>query len=188
MPLLLGHPGQAAERGGEVCQVHEAGPKDGKRINGGPLHVGRRGEGRVVCRRADDIRPYAREVYHLFGRKERVNFVDNLKKTIEAIEQQQPKERTPVWMVGEQLKDMLREEPHLAELVVQDLEQKGMSLAECEKKIKAFADKGKSGGFSCVIPAEAERIIREFYGLPERGTTPEQKTPSGKVLDLADFL
>ena len=92
-----------------------------------------------------------------------------LEKALLAITAQQPKERTAVWMVGEQLKDMLQAEPHLAEIVEQDLGVKEMSLANCEKKIKAFADKHKTGNFACVVPAEAERIIREFYGLPARG-------------------
>ena len=102
---------------------------------------------------------------------------------LEKISAQQPKERTAVWMVGEQLKDMLRSEPHLAEIVCQDLDVKEMSLAECEKKIKAFADKHKTGGFACVIPAEAERIIREFYGL----TGPADKR-LGVLLNLEDFF
>ena len=111
-----------------------------------------------------------------------------LNRAIEMIEAQQPKERTAVWMVGEQLKDMLRDEPHLAEIVVQDLEQKTMSLTECEKKIKAFADKHKTGSFACVVPSEAERIIREFYGLPERGKRPEPEKAPGGIIDLTDFL
>lgn len=59
----------------------------------------------------------------------------SLEFALEKIAAQQPNERTPVWMVGEQLKDILRREPHLAELVAQDLDVKEMSLAECEKKI-----------------------------------------------------
>lgn len=149
--------------------------------------VGRGGwyvDGRTVC-------APTQEKYTTFRTEKqegKVSCMSKLNEAIVAIEKQQPKERTPVWMVGEQLKDMLRNEPELAELVREDLENKGMALAECEKKIKAFADKHKSGDFSCVIPSEAERIIREFYGLPERGTKPGQKAPSGKVLDLADFL
>lgn len=104
---------------------------------------------------------------------------------LERITAQQGKERTPVWMVGEQLKDLLRHEPHLAELVAQDLENQEMSLAACEKKIKAFADKHKTGSFACVIPSEAERIIREFYGL----TAPAQADTGGGIdLSLEDFL
>lgn len=112
-----------------------------------------------------------------------------LNKAIEMIEAQQPKDRTPVWMVGEQLKDMLRAEPHLAEIVAQDLEKKSMSLAECEKKIKAFADGNKKNGFSCVIPAEAERIIRGFYGLPEREEATVKETAAGAdLIHISDFF
>ena len=111
----------------------------------------------------------------------------SLELVLQKITAQQPKERTPVWMVGEQLKDMLRDEPHLAELVAQDLDVKEMSLAECEKKIKAFADAHKRGGFSCVIPSEAERIIREFYGLPARGE-PAGPAAGDKLIRLEDFF
>lgn len=41
---------------------------------------------------------------------------------IEAITAQQPKEENAVWMVGEQLKDMVRREPQLAEIVLRDLD------------------------------------------------------------------
>lgn len=110
----------------------------------------------------------------------------SLSNAIAKIAAQQSKERTPVWMVGEQLKDILRGEPHLADIVAQDLDVKEMALAECEKKIKAFADKHKTGNFSCVIPSEAERIIREFYGLPEAG---QASAPAAGVdIDLEDFF
>ena len=104
-----------------------------------------------------------------------------------AITAQQPTERTAVWMVGEQLKDMVRAEPHLAALVAEDLQNKEMSLASCEKKIKAYADRHKSGSFACVIPLEADRIIREFYGLPKAGEAPADQTPDN-VVSLADFF
>ena len=102
---------------------------------------------------------------------------------------------------GEQLKDICRHEPASAELIYQDLQVEKMSITEAEKKIKAFADKNKTGNFACVTPMEADRILREFYGLPERfedGGAPERgeesqetenRNPSvRKVLDLADFL
>ena len=110
-----------------------------------------------------------------------------LEVALEKITVQQPEERTPVWMVGEQLKEMLRAEPHLAEIVAQDLDVEGMSLTECEKKIHAFADRHKKGGFACVIPSEAERIIREFYGLPEKGAEPAPSA-ANNVLHLEDFF
>lgn len=116
-------------------------------------------------------------------------------KAILAIEAQQAKvtARSPQWMVGEQLKDICRMEPGSAELIAQDLENETMSITEAEKKIKAFADGHKTGNFSCVTPMEADRILREFYGLsaagapaPDPALGPE---PSGdKVLHLEDFF
>ena len=114
--------------------------------------------------------------------------MDYLNQAIAKIEKQQPKQRTAVWMVGEQLKDILRSEPHLAELVNQDLDQKAMSLENCEKKIKAYADKNKTGNFACVIPSEAERIIREFYGLIREEPEKAEKQGHGKLVDLSDFF
>lgn len=103
----------------------------------------------------------------------------------EKIRAQQPKERTPVWMVGEQLADIIRHNLAAQEIVSRDLDTAGMSLADCEKKIKAYADKHKTGNFACVIPSEAERIIREFYGITETASKPEA---SGVVLNLEDYF
>lgn len=114
-------------------------------------------------------------------------------KAIAAIEAQQAKvqDRSPQWMVGEQLKDICRVEPHSAELIAQDLENEAMSIVEAEKKIKAFADAHKTGSFSCVTPAEADRILREFYGLTSAGEPAPALAPEqhgGKVLNLEDFF
>ena len=89
----------------------------------------------------------------------------------EKIKAQQGKERTAQWMVGDQLADMIRREPDLADIVDKDLDVPEMSLTECEKKIKAFADKHKTGNFACVTPIEAEKSKREFYGLGEQDAT-----------------
>lgn len=102
------------------------------------------------------------------------------------IRAQQGQERTAVWMVGEQLMDILRREPGLQEIAEQDLQREGMTLADCEKKIKSYADKHKTGNFACVGPAEAEDIIREFYGLHRSAEAPARGR--GIVVDLADFL
>ena len=119
---------------------------------------------------------------------------------IRAIEAQQAevKPRSPQWMVGEQLKDICRREPKSAELIVQDLKAADMSITAAEKKIKAFADKHKTGNFSCVTPAEAEDILRKFYGLPKPEEIPPEPVPapppppvpdSGwKPIDPLDFL
>lgn len=103
--------------------------------------------------------------------------------------QQKGKENTPAWMVGEQLKDICRSDPHCAELVEQDLENASMSIVEAEKKIKAYADKQKrTGNCVCVPPNVAEKIIREFYGLPEAGAAPEPATPTLRLLNLGDLI
>lgn len=110
-------------------------------------------------------------------------------RAITLLEQQQSKvkERSAPWMVAEQLKDICRREPSSAELIAQDLDNPEMGIVQAEKKIKAFADAHKSGSFSCVTPAEAEGILREFYGLGAAGTAPAGGS-SPKVLNLADFL
>lgn len=103
----------------------------------------------------------------------------------EKIRSQQPKERTAVWMVGEQLADIIRHDLAAQEIVSRDLDTAGMSLADCEKKIKAYADKHKTGNFACVVPSEAERIIREFYGIAELG---RQAASDGVMLNLEDYF
>ena len=99
------------------------------------------------------------------------------------------KERSPQWMVAQQLMDLVRAEPQCAEILAQDLEVEAMSITEAEKKIKAFADSHKTGSFSCVTPAESDRILREFYGLPPRPSRAGHSLePAGGLgLDLADF-
>lgn len=114
-------------------------------------------------------------------------------RAIALLEEQQSKvqPRSPQWMVAEQLKDICRHEPRSAELIAQDLENPSMSITEAEKKIKAFADGHKTGNFSCVTPAEAEKILREFYGLPSPEEETEEVFPAGSStigFSLADFL
>lgn len=112
-------------------------------------------------------------------------------RAIASLEEQQAKvaARSPQWMVGEQLKDICLREPRSAELIAQDLENASMSITEAEKKIKAYADGHKTGNFACVTPIEAERILREFYGLPNPdGAGILSSLPAKKLIDLADFL
>ena len=120
---------------------------------------------------------------------------------VEKIERQQAKEkgRTAAWMVGEQIKDMARREPESAELLDKDLEIPEMSIQQAEKKIKAYADAHKTGSFACVTPAEAERILREFYGRTGNDNPSVSggaadsslytREPSkGEIIDLGAFL
>ena len=63
---------------------------------------------------------------------------------------------------------------------------------QAEKKIKAYADAHKTGSFACVTPVEAERILREFYGLTARAE--QSGAPTGDnggdagIIDLGAFL
>ena len=104
-------------------------------------------------------------------------------------QQSQVQERSPQWMVAQQLMDLVRAEPRCAEIIAQDLDVKEMSITEAEKKIKAYADSHKTGNFACVTPVGADRILREFYGLPARpGAAEDGPAPvSGLGLDLSDF-
>lgn len=106
--------------------------------------------------------------------------------------QQKGKENTAVWMVGEQLKDILSREPEYEELIDRDLDIKEMSLECAERKIRDWSDKQKrNGNCVCVPPNVAEDIIREFYGIPKATAKPErvpEKKPSSNIIDLADFM
>lgn len=108
-------------------------------------------------------------------------------------QQSQYKKGSAPWCVGEQLKDILRAQPEAADLVAQDLEQKGMGLADCEKQIAAFAKSNSQGNVGYCGPADSDRIIREFYGLPARWE--ESAAPAAapaparrRTIRLADFM
>lgn len=118
---------------------------------------------------------------------------------VEKIERQQAKEkgRTAAWMVGEQLKDIARREPESAELLDKDLDIPEMSIQQAEKRIKAWADAHRTGSFACVTGAEAERILREFYGLCTgdglslrhgEAVTPPSSEGGNPIIDLGAFL
>ena len=114
-------------------------------------------------------------------------------------EQQKGCENSPAWMVGQQLKEICYADPHCAEIVSQDLDNKDMSLVKAARKIKAHADevhKKNKGNFVCIPPNVAEGIIREFYGLPAAEQTarstekPAEPEPVADIdgLNLFDFL
>lgn len=114
-------------------------------------------------------------------------------KALELIERQQPKDENDVWMVGEQLKEMAAESPEIADILEKDLAVPEMSLAKAAARIKAAADKKRSGlkGSNCVVitPKEADAILREFYGLPRQDAAPApEKTGGRKVIDLLDLI
>lgn len=111
-----------------------------------------------------------------------------LQEATEAIRKQQSK-RGPVWMCGEQLLEMIAADEAACKLVLDDLTHGGMSLEACERKIKQFA----TGHGGCCTGAEADKIIREYFGLPEKAedARPEPEmaaAPAGDVINLEDFF
>lgn len=112
--------------------------------------------------------------------------MNELVNAIAAIAKQQPKQRNDVWMIAEQLKDLLKAEPQWAEMVKRDLENKGQTLEDVAKLIRERAQKNKVGNCGIVTPMEADEIIRKVYGIPERGAAPEP--PAENVIDLEDFF
>ena len=110
-----------------------------------------------------------------------------LKRVIDKIsEQQKTCEGKPAWCVGEHLKDILRANPNCAEIVFQDLDVKEMSIVECEKNIKAYADKHRNGNVGFCPPDEAEKIIKKFYGISDGGDSGEK--PDNDYVDLFNFI
>ncbi len=67
--------------------------------------------------------------------------------------------------------------------VLDDLTHGGMSLEKCEKKIREFA-RGHGG---CCTGAESEKIIREYFGLPDAQRAPEQEQPEKPADDVIDL-
>ena len=123
----------------------------------------------------------------------------DLENAIDAITQQQNKlqKNSAPFFVGEQLKDILRGTPSAAGIVLQDMKTAGMGIADCEKKIADFASKHRAGSTGCCPPMEADRIIREFYGIHFVGidlangpdwTANAKPAQKQKKVNLADFL
>lgn len=113
-----------------------------------------------------------------------------LAETLAMIEEQQKAltHDTAPWWVGEQLKDIIKAAPELAPIVGDDLDKKGFALTDCEKKIAAYAKKNAKNGVGFCGPAQADKIIREFYGLTNVTPAPAEQPQRRKVISLADFM
>jgi hypothetical protein len=109
-------------------------------------------------------------------------------------EQQQGKEFTDIFMVGEQIKDICRNNNQATELILADLNVFEMSIEKCAMEIKKEADrlhKEKKGSCICIPPDVAEGIIRHFYGIPEDSAecrTQSAEQSSDNIIRLEDFI
>lgn len=100
-------------------------------------------------------------------------------------QQEKQKEQSQAWCVGEQLKDLLRNDEAAAAIVVKDLEQDGMDIEACECEIRNFAM--KNGGFCG--PKDSEDIIRKFYGIENtHSPAPAKSAARRKKISVTDFL
>ena len=129
--------------------------------------------------------------------------MEELRKMIE--DQRKGHENEPLWTVGQQLLDMAAADPQKTlELLKQDLMVSGMGLEDAAGALKEYSDKhrGKAKVF-CITPHLSDKILRDFYKLPEMDLTikqmiPEQirdETPPSQLgkpvfggLNLTDFL
>ncbi|MBO5019041.1 MAG: hypothetical protein J6D52_00095 [Clostridia bacterium] len=102
--------------------------------------------------------------------------------------QQAGHQNDPVFMIGEQLKEMAEGDDKVTELLIQDLQTANMKLSDAAKELQKHSDKnrGKATCY-CITPKVAEDILRKFYGLPERK---DQKSSvnTAPAIDLSDFL
>ena len=112
----------------------------------------------------------------------------DLEKKIASL-QAKEKEGSPALTVGFQLLDMARDDARAAELLLHDLDVAEMDLTHAAGKIKEYADKNHKGSNCfCVTPMVADKILREFYGLPEADAKDPTRDRDPGILDLTDFL
>lgn len=97
------------------------------------------------------------------------------------------KQYSPQWAVAEQIMDICRAEPESAELIAQDLENDAMSIGEAEKLIRKYASGNRDGACGFCPPQEADRILREFYGLRPAALM-QQKTENAAKMQQTNFL
>ena len=94
--------------------------------------------------------------------------MDNTYEKVVALieKQQKDHEEDAVFMVGEQLKDIAKNNQEAAQILLDDLSVEGMGIEEAEKAIHDFANKnhGKAKSF-CVSPKKAEEILRQGLSI-----------------------
>lgn len=72
-----------------------------------------------------------------------------------------------------------------AEIIAQDLRVKKMNVASAAKHLTDYARKHRNGSSYYMTPETAERLLRDFYKIPDVRETEQQ---SSGIVDLLDFL
>lgn len=108
---------------------------------------------------------------------------------LEKLKKQIEKGDDNIKKVGQILLEICEANRTAAEIVEQDLENQDMSIEKCFAKMRETARKGQKGGCYYMGDAEAEKIIREFYGIPKQPkkarVTSQHRT---EIIDLADLM
>ena len=114
-------------------------------------------------------------------------YIDQVKEKI--TEQQKELEGTPAFEVGEQLKEICSTSERVAEIVLQDLNNPGMSIRDVEGQLRKYADQhhGKSNCF-CITPGVAEEIIKKFYGIDGIDVPSTEVKADEPFINLEDFI
>ena len=104
--------------------------------------------------------------------------------------QQKGHNEDPIFMVGEQLKEMAQRDPSCIEILKHDLQIEKMGLEGAAGALQAYSDKNHGNAKCFVIsPARAEVILREFYGLPEsKKNSQVYSSISSSLIDLESFM
>lgn len=104
-------------------------------------------------------------------------------------EQQSGEENTPIFMIGEQLKEIAEGDDVITDLLIKDLQTDGMKLADAAKELQSYSDKNRKGAkVFCISPKVAEGILRKFYGLPDDSTSDSSASAESSLLDLSSFF
>lgn len=100
-------------------------------------------------------------------------------------EQRKDHKDKPRYMIGSQLLDICESQPSAVDIVLRDLDIPELSLEAAEKHLKSYSDKNHgSAKCFCITPDVAERLLREFYGIPAAS----EGAGGRGIIDISDFL
>ena len=103
------------------------------------------------------------------------------------------------YCIGTELTELCKGNEGAAEIVEQDLAQKGMTLSDCAKKFRDYARNHQKGGFFEIDDALSEKLVCEFYGISkaeagaseavlEEPQEEQQEEATGLSFSLEDLL
>lgn len=76
-----------------------------------------------------------------------------------------------------------------AEIIAQDLLVKELNIASAATYLTDHAYKHRNGSSYYMTPETAERLLRDFYKIPDvRETEQQSKQENNGIVDLLDFL